>query len=128
MAVDADGGPGLELRFEVVPDGLGLGAEGVADEVNAGGVSVGRSSGAVCLGAWIGTISRCNGHVVEEGWVLTGNDPVKSLLLQRSASGNDEFISEMSELILGVETLSVFECVGVGRKFGLLAVPEDFYF
>lgn len=127
MAVDADGGPGLELRFEVGPDGLGLGAEGVADEVNAGGVGVGRGSGAVCLGAWkIGTVSK--GHGVKEGWVLTGNDPVKSLLLQRSASGNDEFISEMSELILGVETLSVFECVGAGRKFGLLAVPEDFYF
>lgn len=56
MAVDADGGPGFQLRFEVVADGLGLGAEGVADEVDAGGVGVG--SGAVSLSAWIGTISK----------------------------------------------------------------------
>jgi len=35
MAVDANGRPRLQLGVEVPPDGLGLGAEGVADKVEA---------------------------------------------------------------------------------------------
>ena len=56
MAVDADGGPGLELRFEVGADGLGLRAEGVADEVDAGRVSFG---GAGCWDAWMQSVWAC---------------------------------------------------------------------
>lgn len=40
MAVDTDGGPGLEVRVEVLADALWLGAQGVADKVDGGRVVV----------------------------------------------------------------------------------------
>lgn len=49
MPVDADGSPGFELCFEVLAYSFGLGAEGVADEVDAWLGGLGR--GAVGLGA-----------------------------------------------------------------------------